>query len=246
MPIAENIARAQERIARAARRAGREPDAVALMAVTKTVAPERILEAYDAGVRLFGENRVQEFAEKAADLRQLGLLANDRFHMIGHLQTNKARKAVELFSGVDSVDSLRLAEALNAAAQKHFSTVRLQPQGAGRLAALIEINLAGEAQKSGLAPASPELEALLQAAPRLEFLDFRGLMCVPPLTDDPEAARPWFRALRELRDQLAARQLPGVSLDVLSMGMTHDFEVAIEEGSTCVRLGTAIFGPRPK
>ena len=239
MSTAENIARAQERIARTARRA------VTLMAVTKTVAPERILEAYDAGVRLFGENRVQEFAEKAAALTA----ADAAFHMIGHLQTNKARKAVELFSGVDSVDSLRLAEALNAAVQKQFGTLRPEPQGARgfqRLPVLIEINLAGEAQKSGLAPSSPDLEALLEAAPRLNCLDFRGLMCVPPLTEGPEAARPWFRALRELRDQIAARQLSSVGLEVLSMGMTHDFEVAIEEGSTCVRLGTAIFGPRPK
>jgi PLP dependent protein len=231
MSIAENIALVRERIATAARRAGRRPEQIALMAVTKTVSPERIREAYAAGLCLFGENRVQEFAEKAAALHDL---KDAEWHMIGHLQTNKAAKATELFSAVDSVDSLRLAEKLDAAAK---------PLGK-KLLVLIEINVGGEAAKNGIALESPELDQLFRAAPRLESLEFRGLMTVPPFTEDPKQARPYFGRLRQLRDQIAARQLPGIGMDVLSMGMSHDFEVAIEEGSTCVRVGTAIFGER--
>jgi PLP dependent protein len=229
--ISENIVRLQEQIAVTAKRAGRRPEDVALMAVTKTHPAETIREAYDAGLRLFGENRVQEFAGKAVALAGL---AGTEWHMIGHLQTNKAAKTVELFSAVDSVDSVKLAEKLNAAAQTLGTN----------LPVLIEINIGGEEVKSGVAPESPELEAVLQAAPRLESLSFRGLMTVPPFTDDPEGARPHFRKLRELRDAIAARKLPAISMDTLSMGMSHDFEVAIEEGSTCVRVGTAIFGKR--
>jgi PLP dependent protein len=163
-------------------------------------------------------------------------LRDAEWHMIGHLQTNKASKAVELFGAVDSVDSVRLAEKLDAAAR-----------GLGKkLDILIEINTGGEEAKSGVAAESSELEELLQAAPRFEALRFRGLMTVPPFTDDPEDARPFFRKLRELRDQIAGRSLPGVEMGVLSMGMSHDFEVAIEERSTCVRVGTAIFGARKK
>jgi pyridoxal phosphate enzyme (YggS family) len=154
--------------------------------------------------------------------------------MIGHLQTNKAAKTTELFHAVDSLDSVKLAEKLNAAAQ----------QLGKRLTVLIEINVGGEAAKSGVGPDSEELDELLLAAPRFEGLVFRGLMTVPPFTDDPQGARPYFRKLRDLRDAIAARKLPSVLMDVLSMGMSHDFEVAIEEGSTCVRVGTAIFGER--
>jgi len=233
MSIAENIAELRERINDAARRAGRIPDEIALMGVTKTHPPERIREAYQAGLRLFGENRVQEFAGKAAALADL---AGSEWHMIGHLQTNKAAKAVELFGAVDSVDSLKLAEKLEAAAR-----------GMGKkLDVLIEVNVGGEAAKSGVAPESPELEEILVASPRLEGLSFRGLMTVPPYTEDPDGARPYFRKLRALRDKIAERKLPALGLDVLSMGMSHDFEVAIEEGSTCVRVGTAIFGERAK
>ena len=203
------------------------------MAVIKTLPPERIREAHAAGLRLFGENRVQEFAGKAEAVRDL---TGSEWHLIGHLQTNKAAKAAELFSGIDSVDSLRLAEKLNSAAEKE----------AKKLAALIEINVGGETAKSGVDPTSPELEEILRAAPRLMQLEFRGLMTIPPFTPDPQQARPYFRQLRELHDQIAARRLPAVSWDVLSMGMSHDFEVAIEEGSTCVRIGTAIFGERTK
>jgi pyridoxal phosphate enzyme (YggS family) len=233
MSIAANIASIRERIAAAARRAERNPGEIALMAVSKTQPPQRIREAYEAGLRLFGENRVQEFASKAAALQNLQAA---EWHMIGHLQSNKAGKTVELFRAVDSVDSLKLAEKLDAAAR----------QLGKRLSVLIEINVGGEAAKSGAAPDSEEIEKLLLAAPRLEGLHFRGLMTVPPFTDDPHAARPHFRKLRELRDTIAARKLPDVSMDFLSMGMSHDFEVAIEEGSTCVRVGTSIFGERTK
>src|ERR1017187_4179453 len=231
MSIPENIAAIQERIAVAARRAGRRPVDIALGAGSKTHPPERIREAYAAGLRLFGENRVQEFAGKAGALADL---AETEWHMIGHLQTNKAGKAVELFSAVDSVDSVKLAEKLDAAARSLRK----------KLSVLVEINVGGEAAKSGVAPDSRELEELLLAAPRLEALEFRGLMTVPPFTDDPEAARPYFRELRELHHAIAARKLPAIDMDGLSMGMSHDFEVAIEEGSTCVRVGTAIFGEK--
>jgi len=231
MSIAENIAAIQERIDAAARRAGRRPEEIALMAVSKTHTPERIREAYDAGLRVFGENRVQEFAGKATALVDLH---DTEWHMIGHLQTNKASRAVELFGAVDSVDSVKLAEKLDAAAR-----------GLGKkLGVLIEINVGGEAAKSGLAPDSKELEEILLAAPKLEALEVRGLMTVPPWADDPESARLHFRSLRQLRDSIAARKPQNVGMDVLSMGMSHDFEVAIEEGSTCVRVGTAIFGER--
>jgi len=233
MPIAANLASIQERIIAASRRAGRNPDGIALMAVSKTQPPERIREAYNAGQRLFGENRVQDFAAKVAALQDLRAA---EWHMIGHLQTNKAARTAELFRAVDSVDSLKLAEKLDAQARKLGK----------KLDVLIEINVGGEAVKSGVALDSPPLEELLLAAPRLEALLFRGLMTVPPFTDDPEGARPYFRKLRELRDTIATRHLPAIATDQLSMGMSHDFEVAIEEGSTCVRIGTAIFGERAK
>jgi len=232
MSIADNLAAIRERIAEAARRAGRNPAAITLMAVTKTQPPARIVEAFQASQRLFGENRVQEFAEK---FPALGELRDAEFHMIGHLQSNKAAKAAEVFAAIDSVDSAKLAERLNAAAEKLGTS----------LDALIEINIGGEEAKNGVAPDTPELEQILAGAPQWPHLRLRGLMTVPPFTDDPEDARPYVRRLRELRDRLAARSLPGISFDVLSMGMSHDFEVAIEEGATCVRIGTAIFGERP-
>jgi PLP dependent protein len=233
MSIGEKVARVRERIAAAAGRAGRNPEEVTLMGVSKTFAAERVREAYQAGVRVFGENRVQEFAGKAGALADL---KNAEWHMIGHLQTNKALKAVELFTAIDSVDSLRLAEKLNSSAG----------QFGKKLPVLIEINVGGEAAKSGASLESVELDELLHAAPQLEQLEFRGLMTVPPFTEDPQQARPYFRRLRELRDQIVARNLVHVGVDMLSMGMSHDFEVAIEEGSTCVRVGTAIFGERAK
>jgi pyridoxal phosphate enzyme (YggS family) len=233
MSIAENLSRVRERIDAAARRAARQSEAVVLLAVSKTFPAEPIREAFAAGLRLFGENRVQEFTGKIDALRDL---QDAEWHLIGHLQTNKAARAVELFAAVDSVDSLRLAQKLNASAQ----------QLGRKLKVLIEINVGGETAKSGVAPDSRELEDLLLAAPQLEDLEFRGLMTVPPFTDDPQQARPYFRKLRQLRDQIVVRHLPAVAPSELSMGMSHDFEVAIEEGSTCVRIGTAIFGERAK
>jgi len=233
MSIAQNISAVRERIAQAMRCSGRNPDEVALMTVSKTFPPERIREAYAAGQRLFGENRVQEFAGKAGAVHDLPGI---EWHMIGHLQSNKAFAATELFNAVDSVDSLRLARKLDAAAA----------QLSRKLALLIEVNVGSEAAKSGVAPDSGELDEILRAAVELEHLEIRGLMTIPPFTNDPEEARPYFRKLRSLRDEIAARRLPRVGMDVLSMGMSHDFEVAIEEGSTCVRLGTAIFGERTR
>lgn len=233
MSISKNLAAVRERMSAAARRAGRDPKQIALMAVSKTQPPERIHEAYEAGQRLFGENRVQEFAAKAGVLRDLH---DAEWHMIGHLQTNKAAKTVELFHAVDSVDTLKLAEKLDFAARSLEKKLRV----------LVEINVGGEMAKSGVSAESDELDRLLAAAPRLEALAFRGLMTVPPFTEDPEGARPYFRKLRELRDAIASRHLPAVVMDELSIGMSHDFEVAIEEGSTCVRVGTAIFGARER
>lgn len=195
--------------------------------------PQHIHEAYQAGLRLFGENRVQEFAGKAESLKQLG---EAKWHLVGHLQTNKAARAAELFSAIDSVDSFKLVQKLNSASGELGK----------RLPVLIEINVGGESAKSGVGPESHELEEVLQAAPQLEHLKICGLMTIPPFTDDPQQARPYFRSLRKLRDQIAARRLSNVGMQVLSMGMSHDFEVAIEEGSTCVRIGTAIFGERAK
>jgi len=231
--LASNLSAIHERVARAARRVGRDRDDVALMAVTKTFPAELIIEAYESGQRLFGENRVQEFAEKVGGVAGL---RDAEFHMIGHLQSNKAGKAAALFLAIDSLDSAKLAQSLNASAEKLGKTLNV----------LVEINVGGEEAKSGVAPDSPELESILIGAPDWQNLSIGGLMTVPPFTEDPEGARPYFRRLRELRDRLAARNLPFVRLDVLSMGMSHDFVVAIEEGSTSVRIGTAIFGMRTK
>jgi PLP dependent protein len=233
MSIAENVTAVRERIARAAARVRRDPASITLMAVSKTVEPERIRQAYQAGIRVFGENRVQEFAEKAAALADC---KDAQWHLIGHLQSNKARKSAEIFSAIDSVDSLRLAEKLNQAAK----------EAGKKLNVLIEIKVGEEESKAGIPIGDPELERILCAAPQLEHLQIRGLMAVPPFTEAPDGARLFFRALRDLRDTIAARNLPAVRMDVLSMGMSHDFEVAIEEGSTCLRVGTAIFGVRPK
>jgi PLP dependent protein len=233
MSIAENIARVRERIAAAAHRARRNSDEITLMAVSKTFPAERIREAYATGLRVFGENRVQEFAGKVNTLRDL---RDIEWHLVGHLQTNKAAKAAELFDAVDSVDSVRIAEKLNALAESAGKT----------LSVLIEIKVGGEKEKSGVAPDSDELERILQGAPRWGNLKVHGLMTVPPYTEDPEGSRIYFRQLHQIRDSIAARNLPKVGTAVLSMGMSHDFDVAIEEGATCVRVGTAIFGERAK
>ena len=228
----ETLAQVRQRIDAAARRVHRNSEQIILMGVSKTVAAEQIREAYAAGLRIFGENRVQEFAGKAEALRDL---PDAEWHMIGHLQTNKAAKAAELFSHIDSVDSFRLAQKLNSAAADLNK----------KLSILIEINVGGESAKSGLASDSAELDELLKAAPQLPSLEILGLMTVPPYNENPERSRPYFRSMRAQFEQIASRRFSGVRMEVLSMGMSHDFEIAIEEGSTCVRLGTAIFGERP-
>src|SRR5215470_3143212 len=231
MSVADNVARVRERMAAAARRAGRNPEDIVLMAVTKTFPADSVREAFAAGLRVFGENRVQEFAGKVDSLLDL---ADAHWHLIGHLQTNKAAKAVELFGGIDSVDSLRLAEKLDTAAKARNR----------KLQVLIEVNVGGESQKTGVSADSRELEDLLHGADRLKSLEFRGLMTIPPFTENPEDARPYFIKLRKLREGIAERRWPAVDMSVLSMGMSYDFEVAIEEGSSCIRVGTAIFGQR--
>lgn len=226
MSIAENIARLKEEIAAACRRAGRDEHEVALMAVSKVHPVEAIAEAYEAGQRLFGENRVQEYEQKSVRLKEL---AGAEFHLIGPLQSNKTNKAAELFDAVDAVDALKIAERLEKAAAALGK----------RLPVLIEVKLSHEESKHGVAPA--ELPALLDSMRGMKAVEVVGLMTVPPWSEDAEVARPYFRELRRLRDE-AAKEHPKVVQ--LSMGMSNDFGVAIEEGSTCVRVGTAIFGKR--
>jgi pyridoxal phosphate enzyme (YggS family) len=226
MSIAENLAHLHEQIAEACRKANRQPSEVTLMAVSKVHPVEMILEAYAAGQRLFGENRVQEFQEKSQYVKDL---TDAKFHLIGPLQSNKTAKAAELFDAIDAVDSLKIAQRLKTAAATLGK----------KLPVLIEVKLSHEDSKHGLAPA--ELPALLTAMSELESVEAVGLMTVPPWSEDAETARPYFRELRRLRDESAAR-FPRVTQ--LSMGMSNDFRVAIEEGSTCVRVGTALFGRR--
>ena len=224
-PIAHNLKEVRAAIAAAAHRAGRDPGRVRLVAVSKTVDLERLRAAIDAGQDLFGENYLQEARDKIAALgRQV------RWHLVGHLQSNKARGAAELFDLIHSVDRVKLARALSAAAARLDKVQDV----------LIQVNQGGEATKSGVSPeAAPEL---LKEVARLPHLKVLGLMTMPPWFPDPEAARPYFRALRELRDRL--RDLSGLPLTELSMGMSGDFAVAAEEGATLVRVGTAIFGQR--
>jgi PLP dependent protein len=226
MSIAENLAHLHEQIAAACHRAGRAESEVDLMAVSKVHPVEVILEAYAAGQRLFGENRVQEFQEKS---QHLAALTDARFHLIGPLQSNKTAKAAELFDAIDAVDSLKIAQRLNTAAAALNKKLPL----------LVEVKLSHEESKHGLAP--EELSALLTALEPLESVEAVGLMTVPPWSEDAETARPYFRELRRLRDESVIR-FP--KLTQLSMGMSNDFTVAIEEGSTCVRVGTALFGKR--
>ena len=232
--LSHRLARIEEQIADACRRSGRPRSEVALMAVSKMHPVRSILEAAACGVTLFGENRVQEFQQKSEELGRDTAHLRIEMHLIGKLQSNKSARAAELFSAIDSVDSLRLAQRLNEAA------LRL-----GRvLPILLEIKLSPEESKSGLDPESPELSQLLERMPELPGLKLRGLMTVPPWSEDPEIARPYFVQLRHLRNQLAARRA-NLDFAQLSMGMSGDFMVAIEEGSTCVRIGTALFGKRP-
>ena len=226
--IRENVARVEERLTAACRRSGRRREDVKLVAISKAHPPELIRAAFDAGLRDFGENRVQEAKAKRPALADLPTT----WHLVGHLQTNKARGARELFHWVHSVDSLRLAEKLDQAAAP----------GGERLPVLIEVNLGEEASKGGVR--AGEVPDLVEQIGRLGGLELRGLMVIPPFLANPDEARPYFRQLRTLAQEVAARNLPSVSMLELSMGMSHDFEVAIEEGATIVRVGTAIFGAR--
>jgi pyridoxal phosphate enzyme (YggS family) len=226
MSIADNLAHLQQQITEACHRANRPVTDVALMAVSKVHPVEMILEAYAAGQRLFGENRVQEFQEKSPHLTAL---TDAKFHLIGPLQSNKTAKAAELFDAIDAVDSLKIAQRLNTAAAALGK----------KLPVLVEVKLSHEESKHGLAP--DELPSLLAAMNDLESIATVGLMTVPPWSEDAEVARPYFRELRRLRDESVVR-FPRVTQ--LSMGMSNDFTVAIEEGSTCVRVGTALFGRR--
>ncbi|MGH9573782.1 MAG: YggS family pyridoxal phosphate-dependent enzyme [Candidatus Acidiferrales bacterium] len=223
--IAGNIARVRERIAQAAETSQRGADEITLIAVSKTFPAECVRAAHAAGLRHFGENRVQEREGKSTQVADL----QATWHFIGHLQSNKVRRAMELFDRVDSVDSIALARKLNevAAAQNK------------RIGVLIEVHM-GEATKSGVAES--DLPGLAETAASLPQLDLLGLMSVPPYSDNPETARPYFQKLRKLRDETTV--VIGHSLPVLSMGMSHDFEVAIQEGATEVRIGTGIFGGR--
>ena len=226
--IKENLLRAQERIFAAAERAGRRVEEITLIGVSKTQPAEAIREAYAAGLRHFGENRVQEWEGKQSGTRGL----NATWHLIGHLQSNKAVRAAKLFHSVDSVDDFALAQRLDRA--------RSEVGARAKLRVLIEVHIAKEEAKSGAD--TEELPMLAEQMAGLPMLELAGLMCIPPFAENAEEARPHFRRLRELRDGLAQRL--GRSMAVLSMGMSHDFEVAIEEGATEVRVGTALFGTR--
>ncbi len=236
-PLAEHLERLEESIAQACRRAGRARAEVELMAVSKTYPAATIAEAAALGLTFFGENRVQEFAAKAQELEPLrkGAAAQSpmRVHLIGHLQSNKAFRAMELFDGIDSLDSVRLAERLNEAAGKCGK----------RLPVLIEVKLSPEESKAGLEPESDEAAQLLERLPSLEHLETRGLMTIAPWGVAEDVTRACFRSLREWQDRWSAAH-PRLSLDVLSMGMSGDFGLAIEEGATRIRIGTALFGKR--
>jgi pyridoxal phosphate enzyme (YggS family) len=226
--VRENLLRIQERIAAAAQRAGRRAEEITLIGVSKTHPAEAIRAAYEAGLRHFGENRVQEWEAKRGRLEDL----QATWHLIGHLQSNKAGRAAKIFHCVDSVDDLALAQRLDRARSEMGATERLR--------VLIEVRVAPEESKSGVEIAAlPGLAEYLTTSPQLELA---GLMCIPPLSDDLEQVRPYFQMLRKLQEGTAKRL--GRALPVLSMGMSHDFEVAIEEGATEVRVGTAIFGAR--
>jgi PLP dependent protein len=234
MVLSERLASINQQIASACERAGRSISEVTLVGASKTVAPAIIKSALDAGLRVLGENRVQEAAPKIDELRNAIPHNHVQWHLIGHLQSNKARRAVELFDMIQSVDSLKLAERLDGIAGELGK----------RLPVLIEVNLGGELAKAGAV--SGEVLALCEQTEKFRNLELRGLMAVPPYMEDPEEMRPFFRHLRELRDHVTRIGIAGGQFKDLSMGMSNDFEVAIEEGATFVRIGTAIFGPRTK
>jgi pyridoxal phosphate enzyme (YggS family) len=226
--IAENLARVRERMGAAARRSGRDPASVRLVAVSKTVDAERVRQAIDAGAKILGENYVQEAQKK------IEMLGHEvAWHFIGHLQTNKARVAAGLFDFIHSVDSLNLAQELGRRAKLRGKV----------LPVLLEINLAGEVTKFGAQ--EKEILLLAEKLSEMEGIEVKGLMTMPPFFEDPETSRPYFVELRKLGERLAKEKIPRISMEELSMGMSNDFEVAVEEGATLVRVGTAIFGPRP-
>lgn len=220
----ERLAAINQRIAAACQRAGRDFFDVTLVAVSKTVEPGLIRQAIEAGVRVLGENRVQEAATKMPELAAIVTEHKVEWHLIGHLQSNKARRAVELFSTIQSVDSFKLAERLD----------NIAGELGRKLPVFVEVNLGGEQSKAGATP--DEVLPLCEQVAKLANLELKGLMAVPPFFDDAEQARPYFRRLRTLRDQAQLKEL--------SMGMSNDFEIAIEEGATLVRIGTALFGAR--
>jgi pyridoxal phosphate enzyme (YggS family) len=244
--MSANLAQIRERMERAASRAGRRAEEITLIGVSKTHSATQIREMYDAGVRHFGENRVQEWESKHASLKDL----DATWHMIGHLQSNKVARAVQLFHTIDSVDTLALADRLERA-RKDFntegteSTERRGESDKGlreeRLRVLIEVRLDPNPAKSGVS--DNDLPRLVEAVLHLPHMELRGLMGVPPYFDDPQKSRPYFRRLHELRDAMR-KQMGRELLPVLSMGMSQDFEVAIEEGATEIRIGTALFGER--
>jgi len=238
MTLAKNLERLEDAIAEACRNAGRNRIEIELMAVSKTYSASTIVEAASLGLRLFGESRVQEVAAKAPELTTLREQAAKaepiRLHLIGHLQSNKALRAAELFDGIDSLDSLRLAERLNEAASKLGK----------RLPVLIEVKLSHEESKAGLDPNSTEANELLERLPDLLHLQAQGLMTIAPWGVAEAETRATFRSLREWRDRWAA-VYPHLSFDVLSMGMSGDFALAIAEGATRIRVGTSLFGRRP-
>lgn len=229
MPLIENISNLFKRISHAAMRAGRSPEEIQLIAVTKTMPPERIMEAIEAGLRIFGENRVQEARDKIPLIMQVCREINLSWHMIGPLQRNKAKYAVKLFNLIHSVDSIELAFEINKQAEKIGKVQDI----------LIEVKLSPEDTKHGIRPEG--LFELLEFAFSLKNLSVKGLMTIPPYSENPEDSRPYFRRLRELLEEANKK---GFSMKELSMGMSGDFEIAIEEGATMVRIGTAIFGER--
>jgi len=226
--LRKNLLRIQERIAGAAARAGRRAEEITLIGVSKTHPGSAIREAYEAGIRHFGENRIQEWEGKRAGTEGLGAT----WHLVGHLQSNKTARAARLFHSVDSVDDFAIAQRLDRA--------RAEAGITGKLRVLLEVRVAPEETKSGVE--INELSALAERVADLPRLQLAGLMCIPPFLEQAEQVRPYFRRLREFRDELTKNL--GIALPVLSMGMSHDFEVAIEEGATEVRLGTALFGAR--
>jgi len=226
--IQENLERVRQQIEAAANGCGRDPDAVQLVAVSKTVPVERVRQAIDAGVTVLGENYVQEARDKIEALSDCEV----RWHFIGHLQSNKAKYAVALFDLIHSVDSVKLAAEIDKRAAK---IGKKQP-------VLVQVNIAEEESKSGVS--AEQSDALVKEISAFEHLEVRGLMTMPPFFNQPERVRPYFRTLRRLRDRIRKMAIPGIELNELSMGMTGDFQVAIEEGATLVRIGTAIFGER--